>query len=263
MNRLALRLMTKGTLLSGGPAPYATMAGERIFDSRREDWNDFKPEDRGPAIVIRTDNDHREHQRTDYDIIRRTELRIEFAIWEAFREDGSETYVPGWPATDAQLEAMLDLFEYQWNAQLFGSHPWAVGWRQMFVRETYISSPMYLDTDFGRVKMAAREAVMTLALSPDCLPLPRKSSDPAEIAALPALLRAVFDRIAAVAPASAFKTSSAQIRAMLEAQQLPKGYVYPDLAGVRQFWLERRTPPNQAPRVDIEAELYADPPPPP
>lgn len=238
MNRTALRLATKAALLGGGAAPYPTLAGANVFDSRNEPISDLTAEERVPVIVLRTDEDRRFG--TIYkSAVRRLEMRIEASVLTARKEaDGSISV--GWPATDAGIEAFLDLLEYQITVALFGDDPWAEWWRRWKVDEV-VSQPVFTSPEEGRVKLAVRELTIRFdGIQNDCLPPPviaddlsRDTNDEPILptAVLPKRLTDVFDKIAADG-AGDLKTSAAQIRAMLEAQTLPPSTAYPLLKRV-------------------------------
>lgn len=233
MNRTALRLATVAALTAGGTTP-PTIAGLNVFDSRRDAISDLEPDDRAPVIVVRTDEDftdRRDSTGKATTLARRTvALLIELSIVTA-RDDGTND----WPVSDAGLEAMLDLLEYQVHDALFGVTPWAMWWNEQATLHMPLleigSDVALIETDVGIVRFAARMLKLVHQVPEDCLPPARRTDDPVPAAALPAALVAIFDKVAADG-AGKVKTDFAQIRTWLEARELPKGAAYPPLDGV-------------------------------
>lgn len=118
--RTALRMAAlnalKGATDSSGP----TIAANRVYDSR---ISDFSPEtyidDAKPTVIILTDEDTGDAlsmQNGGPPFRRRVDLVFEFAMVKCFdvpTGDGGTEFVPGYPATDSEHEASLDLLEYQ------------------------------------------------------------------------------------------------------------------------------------------------------
>ncbi|GJE54575.1 hypothetical protein [Methylobacterium thuringiense] len=121
--RTALRLAAVATL-SGTKAKPATIAENRVFDSRITFIDPKDVTDAQPILIVQTDND--EGDPTDGKdgvspaggppFWRMTDLVIECAM-VARGDDGDGGFVIGYPVTDAQLEAQLDFLEWQvWMA---------------------------------------------------------------------------------------------------------------------------------------------------
>lgn len=265
MQRLALRIITKGALLHAGLAPYPTMAGERVFDSDRTNINDLSADKEGPAILIRTDADARDMQGpgarpASHVLLRTCEMRIQFAFWgprstpDPQNPSGPPIQLNPWPVTDARLEAMLDLFEYQIEAALMGSHPYAAWWRQRFQMQGFASTQAFVEDEEGRHKLASRELVMNVVLPSECIPSAERLEEVPSTPALPVELKKVFDRIN-IDGTGDFKAYAAGLKTMLLSDYLPTGYQYPALNIVKMQIPEPNTPQGQTPRIDMEAYL--------
>lgn len=114
--RLAAVAAIRGATTSTGP----TIAHNRVYDSR---IGEFAPEvfadDAKPTIIVLTDEDEGEalsRQNGGPPFKRIVTLTFEFAMVQGIDvpvEDGGPAFVPGYPATDAEHEASLDLLEFQ------------------------------------------------------------------------------------------------------------------------------------------------------
>lgn len=257
MNRTVLRLATIAALQNGGVAPYPTMAGKRVFDSRRDDISDMTAGSRFPVIMVRTDEDRSENTSTNRIPGQRTiELRMELSVLTAVRQDDGSLVV-GWPASDAQLEAMLDLFEFQVKNSLCGESRWAFWWRNLNNGvENSESVPMWQDTADTRSRMAIRELRWTVRTKVDCMPKAIIEGGSVLSPDLPDALAKTFDYIDGNG-AGDVKLYAAQLRAMLEEQEFPPTPVYPALLAVRMKIPEAKTPEGEEPITVNEAELLA------
>lgn len=235
MNRAALRLATLAALTAGGTEPWPTLAGTAVFDSRQDPIEDLAADERQAVIVIRTGEDRRASGtpsqvgaglRTG----RMCELTIEVGVVTA-AEDEDGNLLVGWPETDSQLEAVLDALEYQVEMALWGETDWAIWWRSLPLGSlvSTVSNPIYTEPASGRVRLAAREIVLTVELAVDARPRARRASGPAVPATLPAGIAGVLAKIAADG-AGDVKSAAAQMKAVLDLQAWPKGGVFPDLA---------------------------------
>jgi len=252
MNRTALRLSTVAALSGGGAAPFPTMANQYVYDSRQDDIVDLSPEIRRPVIVVRTDDDERTYLTPQgapsRAMSRRSiNLKVEISvIAAAIEQDG--TPVVGWPETDSELEAMLDLMEYQVEAALRGSTVWAMWWQHLWSLEDWSSLPFFDVSDEGNARLAAREIRVRIRAKGECLPPPVRIGEPVPEAELPADLVAVFDRIERDG-AGDIKAAAAAIRAKLEARYLPASGVHPPLQSV---FMTVPEPGSDEPQVEAE-----------
>jgi hypothetical protein len=114
--RLAALTALKGVDANGGP----TIARNRVYDSRISDFSpETFPDDAKPTVVVLTDEDEGDalsRQNGGPPFKRMIDLVFEFAMVQGFDvpvEEGGTAFVPGYPATDAEHEASLDLLEFQ------------------------------------------------------------------------------------------------------------------------------------------------------
>ena len=226
MIRTALRLSAVAALANGGTEPYPTLANGYIFDSRQDFIDDLTAAMRVPVIVVRTDDDDALLDRRNRTIL----LRLELSVLSARRDPEDETkLLLGWPQTDAGLEAMLDLMEYQAKSALLGFGEWAQWWRGLWLgadNNRMQSLPIWTQTAAGRVKVAARELTLFVRTQLDCPPPLRRDfpDEPPAWVGLPPPLPAIFDKVETDGDGD-MKLFFAQLRAQLEAQRLPEAPV--------------------------------------
>lgn len=281
MNRLLLRIFTKALLLAGpqrldtqqhpagkvGESPFGTMALGRIFDSARTNFSDLEMVNQAgspglqpqPAAVIRTDSDQRisrgpNASRPNNSMFygRVLSLEIEFGLW-AKDDDG-----PGYPALDPRLEALLDLFEFQIEACLRGLHPLAVHWQDLFTWDGWMSEPVWLEDERGRIPVAARRLTMPVLARIDCLPLPRRYDAPIQIPELPPNFDAEMAALEAQAGGD-FLLYIQGLRALLATQALPIGSVYPPLLSIYRQIAESQPAEGDPAEVLDEGESLPPP----
>jgi hypothetical protein len=123
--RTALRLATIAALQGPTRSTGPTIACNRVYDSR---ISDFSPEtyadDALPTIIVLTDEDDGDslsRQNGGPPFKRLINLVMEFAMVQGFDvpvDEGGSAFVPGYPATDAEHEASLDLLEFQISRRL-------------------------------------------------------------------------------------------------------------------------------------------------
>lgn len=123
--RTALRLATIAALKGDDAATGPTIANNRVYDSRISDFSpETYPADALPSVVVLTDEDEGDalsSQNGGPPFERMVKLVIEFAMVQGFDvalEDGGTEFVPGYPATDTEHEASLDLLEFQIKRRL-------------------------------------------------------------------------------------------------------------------------------------------------
>jgi hypothetical protein len=255
MIRTALRLSTIAALTRGGVEPFPTLAGRQVWDSRQDAIEDLIASQRLPIIVVRTDEDRRDRGPSPVMRERAIDLRLEMSVLTARQDEGE--WVVGWPETDAELEAMLDLMEYQCLEALMGWGPWALWWRELWTWSSEISTPIWTQPSEGRIRLAVRELTIAMSKLPgECFPRMLLADETPEAPALPEFLVRVFDKIAADG-AGELAANAAQIRAVLEAQDLPARPTAPRLRVVRMKWLEPEvaTPVDETPHADIDANI--------
>lgn len=265
MNRTALRLATIAALTNGGAAPWPTLAGARVYDSRSDPVDLAGLKEPMPVIVVHTERDA--YQRSapngrglSIPRLRSIDLRIEIGINSAGVDENGDP-VAGWPKIDADLEAMLDLFEWQVEAALFGHGPWALWWRDLFgivesTSERFITTP-----EEGSLRLAAREILIGLNVAPDCLPKAVREGDAVPETEISGLMLKVVERVAAKG-SGALKDNVARIAAMFETQALPAAPVYDALDTVIATIPEAAVPEGEDEQQDITAALLGTMPPP-
>lgn len=178
--RTALRLATVNALIGADAATGPTLAHNRVYDSR---INDFSPEtypaDALPAIIILTDEDDGEalsRQNGGPPFKRMIKLVFEFAMVQSVEfavpdpETGNTTieFAPAHPATDAEHEASLDLLEYQIKQRLAsGLDPASLLWQRW--TRVWKSDCHRQVMDQSGVKIAARVLTWDCEITDDQL----------------------------------------------------------------------------------------------
>lgn len=267
LKRTALRLSALAALTNAGGGAgsepdWPTMANDNVYDSRQDPIESITPKERRPVIVIRTDEDSRNYSTGNGGrrLTGRTiSLLVEISVVTSLHDEEG-ALVLGWPESDAELEAVLDLMEFQVENALWGNSDWATWFSDTWIRTDTISDQLYTEPDQGGVRLAARVIRLTIVSGSDCLPPPKRYDEDVVPGALPDYLDAVFDKIA-VDGVGDFKDSAARLRTVLESQKLPESFHYPQLQRVRMKWYEPvgNTPTGEEPHLDLEAELLADP----
>lgn len=120
MNRLLARLAVVNALSNFKEAPWPTLAGSKIFDSKVEPVEDMKLEFAFPLCVVYTDydKDHWNYGKMIHrDRLMTITLEMLIVTAEAvIDENGNEVlgeYQLDCPMTDSELETSLDAFEVQ------------------------------------------------------------------------------------------------------------------------------------------------------
>lgn len=234
MNRTALRLATIAALTNGGSAPFPTMAGDIVFDSRAEPIEMAVETEAYPMIIVHTERDSEDRDagngRALSRPLRRTvDLRIEFGITNSPKDAAGATR-PDWPEADAQLEAMLDLFNLQIMDALFGAGPWTLWWRGMFSVPVIVVDRFDTQPKQGQMKVAAREIVMRVTVPAECLPGVVLDDEQVPAAALLGLMKTVTDKIAADG-GGVVKDHSAAVASFVLANGVPRASQWPRLTG--------------------------------
>lgn len=201
--RTALRLATIAALQGADGSSGPTIANNRVYDSRIDDFSpETYPSDALPTIIVYTDQDEGEGlslQNGGPPFKRLISLVMEFAMVQGFdvpREDGGTEFVPGYPATDAEHEASLDFLEFQITRQLaYALDPLPTMWRSFTRVRKYDCHRNVLD-DTG-VKIAARILTWQVEVNDDQV-ITHNSADtlPTAFNVLPEPLR----RVAAALP---------------------------------------------------------------
>ena len=233
MNRAALRLATIAALTNGGAEPWPTMAGARVFDSRQDPVDMTGAQAMMPVIVVHSESDRQSRSlngiAVSRTVDRRLDLRIEIALTpRAFDEAGVPLSL--WPVVDADLEAMLDLFEYQVEVALFGAGPWALWWRGLAAVTDTASSRYVIEIEQQNLRFAAREIVLAASIPGECHPKAVIAGQTVPATALPAGFAEVADKIIADGSGQ-LVANVTRLVASLNARTLPAPVVYPRFAG--------------------------------
>lgn len=180
MEQATLRLCAVAALLNGGAGTLRpTVAGDFIFDSKMDDIIDVSPTIRQPIAIVRTDEDSSVFNKNTF-VGRQCRLNIEIsAVTSVQMADGKSKI--DFPKTDAQLELMLNVFEWQvWNA-LRGYDKWA----QWFLNDMnfgallgYSSTPRFTAPNRGAVRLAVRTLEFVMRMTEECLVPPLSEMDP-------------------------------------------------------------------------------------
>ncbi|WP_316176496.1 MULTISPECIES: hypothetical protein [unclassified Bradyrhizobium] len=173
--RTALRLATIAALQGADTNSGPTIARNRVYDSRIDD---FSPEtfqaDALPTIIVLTDEDDGDalsRQNGGPPFRRMIKLVLEFAMVQGYDlpvEEGGTAFVPGYPATDAEHEASLDFLEFQIAQKLAsGLDAASVLWRNLI--RVWKRDCHRQVMDQSGVKIAARVLTLDCEISDDQL----------------------------------------------------------------------------------------------
>jgi hypothetical protein len=160
--RTALRLAAVNALLD------KTVAQNRVADSRIPALDLLKPADRKPFVVVTTEGDSGPGlgpQDGGAPYHRVIDLIFECSI--ATVDADEQTYTIGMPETDDELEAELDLLEYQIQAALWSDlGPAAVLFRQVALRSAHYDSTRF-KSDQSAAKLASRLLILSCQVRDD------------------------------------------------------------------------------------------------
>mgnify|MGYP000974022059 CR=1 FL=1 len=240
LERTALRLAAVMALSNGFTAPYPTMAGNRVFDSRQDPIAGLEPDQLVPLLTLYTDDDQGEGLSTNNGgppFERRVQLVIELSLG-MLGESATAEGVAGivLPETEPELDAMLDLFERQVEAVfLDGFSTWARELSKVTRRIEKWSSMRFIERE-GNVRLAARQLQITVALPlakyHDPL-LDPSTSTPTPTASIPAPLGPLLAAVAA--SASPYAGTAAALQTMMTASPGMTPIVLPALERIRFF----------------------------
>lgn len=115
INRLITRLAVVSALNNFMRAPYPTLAGDKIFDSKIVPIEDMKEDVAFPMCVVYSDYDANHWVKTQRKKPRLMTLTLELLVIQLKKADPSSgfDYELGYPETDSEIEMSLDLFETQ------------------------------------------------------------------------------------------------------------------------------------------------------
>ncbi|MDX2265443.1 MAG: hypothetical protein NW215_10785 [Hyphomicrobiales bacterium] len=171
LHRTALRLAAVSALTNNFTAPWPTIGEGRIFDSRLDPREGFSLENVTPTAIVYTDGDKGKAVsgvNGGPPFKREVDLIVEIML--GAMSDGAPDMSFDLPVTDAELAAMLDLFEWQVRATLFGGvGRWSAEFLKVAKRCNEFASRPYISSE-GGVRMAARELTFTVEITDDCVP---------------------------------------------------------------------------------------------
>lgn len=177
LNRLLLRARTIGALTKqDGDVSPPTIAGDAVFNSRLDDIEFDADKIELPLIVVYTDEDEGtllNRGAGDGAFNRNITLRIEIAIgtFQKTVVDGKANIQYLLPSTDAELEALLDLFEAQvWRSLRMPGRAASAKWWKLVKRLEGFQSLPDRSID-GNNRLAARRLFLKCAVPNDCLPV--------------------------------------------------------------------------------------------
>lgn len=240
LERTALRLATLLALTDagdgtwGGSGAHPTLAGRRWYDTLMEPEHQFGEDRPVPLGIVYTDDDSGRNVNAPGSGLafdRSVALTLELVC--AVTETVNDEVVIGPPQTDAELEAILDLLEYQSLRALTNiASPWGRLWGRMIRGISEISSTRVMDSK-GETRIAQRTVTIMVRLPASCpvevVPL-SAGEDPPEsgsIADLPAPLRMVAEAVAAATGGQA--RTARDIVAYLMAAGVPTTALLPAL----------------------------------
>lgn len=163
LNRLLLRRMIVAMLKNGSEAPYPTLAGINVHDSKIDSLN-TKDDKAHPIISIYTDKDSGFSYRPDEHEERNIEIIIELRI-ASVNDEGFAV-----PATDVELEIKLDMLEQQIkNCILNVANPFTEIF-QNFVTAINGWNSNRIASNEGGLKFAARQIQFFATIADDEAP---------------------------------------------------------------------------------------------
>lgn len=234
LERTALRLATIMALTNGFAEPYPTMARQLVFDSRIDPVQGVNADELVPIIRVMTDDDQGESLSANNGgppFERRVNLVMEISLGTLGEEADGGLILP---ATEPELEAMLDLFERQIERVfLDGQSTWGAELSKLCRRIEKWSSLRFVEREANE-RLAARQitAVIALPLAEDPAVTAWTDEEPlASAATIPAPLGPLLDAI--IADDGPYAASAQAMKDMLIAAGGEKPIVLPAIARVR------------------------------
>lgn len=238
--RTALRVAASMALSNGYQAPFPTMAGNRVYDSRQDPVDGVRPGDLIPMLVLYTDDDKGDSLSTNNGgppFERRVTLTVELSLGMVGEQtEGGELAIV-MPQTEPELDAALDMFEAQ--VERVFRDPTTTWGRELFKVARRIeswNSARYIERE-AHIRLAARQITMTVALPLEAeLPVALTSSPgnvpPTITPSLPAPLGPLLETI--ISSASPYAPSAEAIKDLLLSSGNGLGpIVLPNLERVR------------------------------
>ena len=176
LNRLLFRTLTVAALTQQDyDAAPPTIAGEAVFDSRLDPIEFDTDKIEVPIATVYTEEDQltlldRGAGRGAYQ--RTITLRIDICVgsFQKSVENKQTKIAYSIPTTDAELEAVLDLFEGQvWRALNTTGRPISDLWQGIVQKISEVSSRPARE-EHGNNRLAARSLMFTCQIVQDCIP---------------------------------------------------------------------------------------------
>jgi len=189
LNRLVLRLATVNALNNFMTAPYPTLGGVHIYDSKIESIENIEEDVIFPLCIVYTDYD-RGHWRHHTNNIKSRSLTItlELLVAQVKSDQAGNGFVINYPQTDSEIETALDLFETQIFAAFEADNSAAECFRYLIAKVESVTSRRGATVESGQ-RLAARQVTMEVDVLRDQAEGPLAS----EIAAFLTALEDVSD----------------------------------------------------------------------
>lgn len=199
--RTTVRLAAVMALAGGFEQPWPTMAQGRVFDSRLDPLQitDVKSDDVLPVITVCTDDD-RGRSLSDNNggppFEHTVSLCIDLSLGMIGElPDGEGLAFQAMPQAEPELEAMLDLFEFQvMRALADPSLPWSVLFQGAIIRLGDWSSVRYVESD-SNIRLSSRRITVPVTLP--TFDLVEMATEPPSPATVPPPLGPLLAAIAA------------------------------------------------------------------
>jgi hypothetical protein len=200
--RTALRLATMEalapTVCLNGAAPWPTLAGKHVFDSRLDPLEDLNPHESLPVVCVYTDHeeDYAGQKKGGPPFRQVVDLVFEISVVARVPSDADpQVFELAYPETDAEMEASLDLLEAQIKFVLL-YHPGGKIWQDVTGRKvTDPRSVPHRSSEEG-VRLARRTVTWKVEIPEDCFD-PAPIVNPTGLDRLPQKLRGVIKALAA------------------------------------------------------------------
>lgn len=234
LERLALRLATVMALTNGFVAPYPTMAGARVYDSRIDAVQVADEDEVLPLITVCTDDDNGSPLSANNGgppFERSVTLSIDIALGIPTTDDGAAAL--SHLATESELEMRLDIFEAEVERVLtLRSGVWGGELDKLARRITSYASVRYVERD-GNVRLAARQIQMSvmLPLAKSAAVTMYSGAAPAPVPAVPAPLGPLLTAI--VSAGGPYAADAQRIIDLVTASQTGAPVLMPRLDRIR------------------------------
>ena len=155
IHRLVARLAAVCAISNFSTAPYPTIAGNLVFDSRIEPVENIKDTVIFPIVVIYTDYE-RHGWLHGSNVAKDRLLTMTFELLAAQISKKGDTFIINMPVSDSELETSLDVLEAQVVEALRADNVAANCWRYLMMRYEDVISRRGATAEGGQ-KIAARQ----------------------------------------------------------------------------------------------------------